>query len=196
MRVFSLLRACGILYIAWLEGVCHLLVQELYFVSSPGVLATVSTHLVTPTAVLKLISFLLFPLTKKKATSVFRVLANHLVSFFFPHPVWRFVRTTISSTRVRLRGTDSLTHILFFLQQAGRIWPTFLIPLLTVNLWQPVNSNTGEFLISLLSVVDHVTIPCHQKVMFCVWGFDSEDLRSVEYFFTVMSTLTLGGSAC
>ena len=76
----------------------------------------------------KLISFFLFPLTKKKATSVFKVLANHLASFFFPYPVKRFVRTTISSTRVRLRGTDSLTDILFFLQQAGQSWPTFLIP--------------------------------------------------------------------
>ena len=55
----------------------------------------------------------------------FRVLANHLASFFFLHRVRRFVRTTISSTRVRLRHTNSLTYILFFLQQAGRSWPTF-----------------------------------------------------------------------
>ena len=121
----------------------------------------VSTHLVTPTAVLKLISFFLFPLTKKKATSVFRVLANHLTSFSFLHPVRRFMQTTISSTWVRIRGTDSLIYILYFLQQTGWSWPTFLIPLLTVSLWRPVNSNTeglGKFLISLLSVVDHVTI--------------------------------------
>ena len=39
------------------------LVQELYFASSPGALATVSIHLVTLTAVLKL--FFLFPLRKR-----------------------------------------------------------------------------------------------------------------------------------
>ena len=138
---FLFYRLAGF-YIAWLEGICHLLVQELYFTSSPGVLATVSTHLVTPTAVLKLIS--LFPISadEKGVTSVFRVLANNSASFSFLHPVRRFVRTTISSTRVRLRGTDSLTYILYFLQQAGRSWPTFLIPLLMVSLWQPTNSNT------------------------------------------------------
>ena len=75
----------------------------------------------------KLISLFLFPLTKR-ATSVFRVLANHSASFSFPHPVRRFVRTTISSTRVRLQSTDSLTYSHYFLQQAGRSWPTFLIP--------------------------------------------------------------------
>ena len=127
----------------------------------------VSTHLVTPTAVLKLGSAsspgvqhqITRPLT---ATSVlktkffipisadekvcyfrFRILANHLASFFFLHPVRRFVRTTISSTRVGFRSTDSLTYILYFLQQAGpKVGPTFLILLLRVSLWRPVNSNT------------------------------------------------------
>ena len=39
----------------------------------------------------------LFPISadEKGATSVFRVLANHSASFFFLHPVRRFVQTTI-----------------------------------------------------------------------------------------------------
>ena len=74
----------------------------------------------------------------------FRVLANDLASFFFPHLVRRFVRITISPTRVSLRGTDSLTYILFFLQQAGRSWPTFLIPPFNGH-WRPVYSNTEGF---------------------------------------------------
>ena len=153
-------------YITWLEGVCHPLVQDslrfspefrrqFQFILSHQLLTwkprfcffTRSSAWDSPVRSRwplssKLISFFLFPLRKKKATSAFRVLANHLASFFFPHTVRRFVRTTISSTRVRLRGTDSLTYIFYFLQLAGRSWPTFLIPLLTVRLWRPVNSNT------------------------------------------------------
>ena len=72
----------------------------------------------------------------------FRVLANHLASFFFLHPVSRFIRTTISSTRVRLRSTDSLAYILYFLQQPGQSWPTFLIPPFNGQSLRPVNSNT------------------------------------------------------
>ena len=68
-------------YIARLECVCHL-VQELSS-SSPGVLATVFTHLVTPTAVLKLIFFIPISADGKRCYFRFRVLANHLASFFF-----------------------------------------------------------------------------------------------------------------
>ena len=57
----------------------------------------------------------------EKGASGFRVLANHLASFFFLHPVrwfiWTTIRTSLSpslSTRVRLRSTDSLTYILIF----------------------------------------------------------------------------------
>ena len=60
--------------------------------------------------------FLSISTDEEKATSVFRVLANHSASFSFLHPVRRFVRTPISSTWVRLWGTDSLTYILYFLQ--------------------------------------------------------------------------------
>ena len=113
-------------YIAWLECVCHLF-QELYFASSPGV-----WHEIRPCVHGDLCSLNWFPYTyfrwRKGRYFRFRVLANHSTSFFFLHPVRRFVRTTISFTQVKLRGTDSLTHIFFFLQQAGRSWPTFLIP--------------------------------------------------------------------
>ena len=86
-------------------------------------------------------SLSLFPLTKKVLLPLLD--SGQLFSLFLLlSPVRRFVRTTISFTRVRLRGTDSLTYILYFLRQAGRSWPTFLIPLLTVSLWRPVNSNT------------------------------------------------------
>ena len=90
----------------------------------------------------KLIFFIPISAAEKGCYFRFRIPANLLASFFFPHSVRRFVRTTISSTRVRLRGTDSLTYILYFPWQGGRSWPTFLIPLLTVSLWRPVNSNT------------------------------------------------------
>ena len=86
----------------------------------------------------KLIFFIPVSTDEKEWYFRFRIMA----SFFFPHPVRRFVQTTISFTRVRLHGTDILTNILYFLRQAGQSWPTFLIPLLTVSLWRPVNSKT------------------------------------------------------
>ena len=63
--------------------------------SSPGAVVTVPTPLVTPTSVLTTAFFI--PISAdEKGASGFRVLANHLASFFFLHPVRRFVRTTIS----------------------------------------------------------------------------------------------------
>ena len=91
---YFLWRVSGIL---WSSAWRRLLspVQELYFTSSPGVLATASTHLVTPTAVLKTAFFI--PISAdEKGASGFRILANHLASFFFLHSIRRFVRTTIS----------------------------------------------------------------------------------------------------
>ena len=92
-----------------------------FFLLLPGISVTVSIHLITSTAVLKTPALLLrpgfgirsrvlsqrplssklnsfFPISadEKGATSVFRVLANHSASFFFLHPVRRFIRTTIS----------------------------------------------------------------------------------------------------
>ena len=46
-----------------------ILVQELYFASSPGVLATVSTHLITPAVVLKIKFFIPISADEKGATS-------------------------------------------------------------------------------------------------------------------------------
>ena len=134
-------------YITWLEGVCHL-VQELYFTSSPGDLATVFTYLVTPTAVLKLIFFILISADEKNCYFRSRVLANHSASFSFLHPVRRFLQTTICPCTPSLSILSQSANIcwlsfwLWFVTSATRNWPTFLIPLLTVSLWQPVNSNT------------------------------------------------------
>ena len=79
----------------------------------------------------------------------FRVLANHLASPFFFHPVRRFVRTTICPYTpffIHLVTECNITWLSFwpgFVTSAARNWPTFLIPLLTVSPWWPVNSNTG-----------------------------------------------------
>ena len=92
------------------------LVQELYFASSSGVLATVSTYLVTPTAVLKLNSFFPISADEKGAISVFRVLANHSASFFFLHPVRRFLRTTICPyTPFFIHPVTECKHLLAFI---------------------------------------------------------------------------------
>ena len=96
-------------------------------------------------------SFSLFPLTEEGATSalgfwpIIYPLSSSLQSQS-ANICWlsfcrQSVRITISFTRVRFRSTDSLTHILYFLRQASRSWPTFLICLLMVSLWRPVNSN-------------------------------------------------------
>ena len=115
---YFLWRASGILWgSAW--RCLQSPVQELYFASSPRVLATASIHLVTTTAVLKpgsafspgavatvstplvmpiavLTTAFFIPISAdEKGASGFRVLTNHLASFFFLRPVRRFVRTTI-----------------------------------------------------------------------------------------------------
>ena len=112
----------------------------------------------------KLIFFIPIFADEKGCYFCFRILANHLASFFFLHPVRRFVQTTISIqyipffihpvteckhllafilTQICYFGSEELTYILYFLQQASQSWPTFLILLLTVSPWQPVNSNMG-----------------------------------------------------
>ena len=83
-------------YGARFEGVCYLLSKSSILLLHPEFLAMVSTHFVTPTAVLKLNSFFLISTDEKGATSVFRVLANQSASFFFLYPVRWFIRTTIS----------------------------------------------------------------------------------------------------
>ena len=114
--------------------------SELYFASSPGVLVTVSTHLVTPTAVLKLNSLFLFPLDERDATSGFRVLVNHLASFFFFHlPLSCYSFGLLNwppyIPNLGLRSSGSLTSIRYFLQQAAWSWPTFFIPPFNGQFW-------------------------------------------------------------
>ena len=160
----------GIFLHLWLEGISSFC-PRFYFASSPGDLATVSINLVTPTAVLKLIFFIPISADEKGCYFRFGILANHLASFFFLHPIRRFVRTSItskyvlipSSLSIRSQSAD-ISWLSFwpgFVTSAARNWPTFLFLFLTVNLWRPINSNTegwGKFLISLLSVVDHVIV--------------------------------------
>ena len=125
------------------------LVQELYFASSPGVLATVSTNLVTTTAVLKLNSLFHISADEKGATSVFRVLANHsALSSSFTLSDDSFGLLYVSSISLSLSIRSQSANIFWrlfcpgFVTSAARNWSTFLIPLLTVSLWRPFNSNT------------------------------------------------------
>ena len=69
------------LHLAWLEGTSSSY-PRFYFASSPGILAAVFTHLVTPTAVLKTDFLILISVNKKGCYFRFRILANHLASFF------------------------------------------------------------------------------------------------------------------
>ena len=107
-----------------------LLVQDTFRLP-PVISAVVSRYLITPTTVPQILvlvlhpefgirsihrdlcpkthfSYFLFALTEEGGYFRFGVLANHLAFSSFP---WWFFRITISITRVRLPGTDSLTHI-------------------------------------------------------------------------------------
>ena len=120
-------------YIAQLECVCHL-IQELS-ASSPGVAATVFTHLVMPAATLKLIFFIPISTDKKGCYFRFRILANHLASFFCQviHLDYCLFH---SVTECKHLLAFILTWICYF---AARNWPTFLFLFLMVSLWRPVN---------------------------------------------------------
>ena len=74
------------------------------------------TRPLTATSVLKTAVFI--PISAdEKGASGFRVLANHLASFFFPHPVRRFVRSTVlTSVCPLLHPRRYIVHI---------AWPTF-----------------------------------------------------------------------
>ena len=65
----------------------------------------------------------------------FRILANHLASFFCQ---------AISSDYLRSQNANIcwLSFWPGFVTSAARNWPTFLFLFLTVSLWRPVNSNT------------------------------------------------------
>ena len=162
LRVFSLLRASGVLYIAWLEGVGHLLVQD-SFRFSLGISAAVSIYLITSTTVLKIPVLLLRPEFDTRfallftATSVFktdflipisadekgcyfrfRILANHLASFFC-----QAIRSDYYLFPPVTECKHLLAFILTWICYFGREELTYIpIPLLTVSLWRPANSNT------------------------------------------------------
>ena len=99
----------------------------------------------TATSVLKTEFFIHISSGEKGATSVFRVLANHLASFFFLTlscnsfgllywPLWRVSVQPVTECKQLLAFI--LTWIRYFqLTGRSRSWPAFLIPLLTVNLW-------------------------------------------------------------
>ena len=65
----------------------------------------------------KLNSFFPISADKKGATSVFRVPANHSASFFFLHPIRRFVRTTISIQYIPffIHPVTECKHLLAFM---------------------------------------------------------------------------------
>ena len=111
---YFLWRVGGILWSsAW--GVCYFLPKSSTSFLHPESGMRFSRPF-TATSVPKLISFFLFPLTKKKATSVFRVLANRSASFSFLHPVRRFVRTTICSyTLFFIHPVTECKHLLAFI---------------------------------------------------------------------------------
>ena len=136
-------------YGARLEGVCYLLSKSSISLLHPE-FWQVSTHLVTPTAVLKLNSSFLFPLTKKGCYFRFRILANHLASFFFLHPVRRFPSDYYTdlcispSLFIRSQNANICWLSLWpgFVTSATRNWPTFPIPPFNGQSLRPVNSNT------------------------------------------------------
>ena len=131
----------------WLEGIGPSYPRFLPL-SSPGVLTSdpASTH--GDLIFKNWFSYSLFPLTAKGGYFRFRILANHLAAFFFP--VRRLLRTTICPVypffihpvrESKHLLAFTLTHILYFLRQAGRSWPTLLFLFLAV-IWRPGNSNT------------------------------------------------------
>ena len=130
---FFLLRASGILYsLAWRHFIflskilsafprsfgdsfntsghsnCYPETRLCFFTRSCGIRSSVLSR--RPLS-WKLNSLFLFPLMKK-ATSVFRVLANHSASFSFLTLAGDSFGLISLSTRVRLWSTDSLTYIL------------------------------------------------------------------------------------
>ena len=148
-RVFSLLRADRILYIhntlAWRHRSFLSKILSTFFTRS---LAIRSRILSWQPHLQNWYSLPLFPLTEEGGYFRFGILANHLASIFFS--VRRLLRTTICPvspffihpvTECKHLLAFTLTHILYFLRQAGRSSPTLLFLFLAV-IWQPANSNT------------------------------------------------------
>ena len=155
-------------YTAWLESICYLLVQDSFRFSpefrrqfqyilsrqllswNPALLLQPEFGIRSPSSHGNLCPKNWFPYSyfrwRKGCYFRFRVLANHLASFFFLHPVRRFIRTTICAYTpffIHPVTECNISWLSFwpgFVTSAAR--PTFFIPLLTVSLWRPVNSNT------------------------------------------------------
>ena len=141
------------------------LVQELYFASSPGV-----WHEIRPSVHgdLRSKTDFLIPISadEKGATSalgywpIIRPLSS---SFTLLGDSFRLLYVTIPPSLSIRSQSANICWLSFwpgFVTSPARNWPTFLFLFSTVSLWRLVNSNTeglGNFLISLLSVVDHVT---------------------------------------
>ena len=162
-RVFSLLRADGILYIhnalAWRHRSYLSKILSAFLTRSLGIRSRVLSwrpHLQN------WFSFPLFLLTEEGATSALSFWP--IISLFSSFPwsqsaniCWLSfcrlsVRTTISLTRARSWNTDRLTHILYFLRQADRNWPTLLFPfqrsVLGVLLIQTLRDSSNSLFLS------------------------------------------------
>ena len=117
-------------------------IQELYFCFFARGFGMRFARPLTVTSVLKTEFFIPISADGKGATSGFRVLANHLASFFFLtlscdsfgllswplHPLLYPIR----SQSVNISWLSFWPGLV---TSAARNWPTFLIPLLTVSLW-------------------------------------------------------------
>ena len=149
-RVFSLLRADGILYIpnalAWRHRSFLSKILSAFFTRSLGPRFTPSVH--DDISLQNWYSLPLFPLMEEGSYFRFGILANHFTFFF---PVRRLLRTTICPvypffihpvTECKHLLAFTLTHILYFLWQTGRSWPTLLFLFLVVSLLRLANSNT------------------------------------------------------
>ena len=105
-------------YIALVECVCHL-VQELS-ASSPGVWHETPF---TATSAPKLIFFIPISADEKGCYFLFRILASHLASFFFPPVTECKHLLAFILIWICYFGREELTYILFFLQRPAEVDP-------------------------------------------------------------------------
>ena len=158
-RVFSLLRAGRILYIhnvlAWRHRSFLSQILSAFFTWSLGPRFTPSVH--GDISLQNWFSYSLFPLMAKGGYFHFRILANHLASFFFP--VRRLLRTTICPvypffihpvTVQASVGFHSDPHSLLF--PTGRLKLTYItIPLFSGLLIQTRRGRGHSLFLSSLS---------------------------------------------
>ena len=113
-----------------------------FFLLFPGILAAVSIHLVTPNCCPKTKFFIHISADEKSFWPIIRPL---LPSFTLSGDSFRLLYVLIlPSLSIRSQNANIcwLSFWPGFVTSATRNWPTFLLPLLTVCLLQPVNSNT------------------------------------------------------